>query len=356
MVHTPKRLLLVQIQYMRGIAAMMVVLHHVWRDKSGLFAPLDKTDLGRPGVLIFFVISGFIMMHSCRTEPPLVFARRRIIRVAPLYVVMTLIYFSIIVQDDVARGVPFDRLPELLASLSFIPHYHAIVTDKIWPILVPGWTLNYEMFFFMVFAIGIASGRVRWVAPILLCGLVALGLLFPMQTDARFVTWTNPFLLLFVAGIGLAIAWERMRFDRLWIFLPIGFAIIFMAAPEWKFIGYTELMFFIAAVCVIVGTLGTQHRWPDLRIPLLKVLGDASYSIYLSHTIFLIFIRKALAMLPLSGWAQVWVTGIVATTVSIALGVLVYRYIEKPMLTAMRRRSEPRGDLDQGRDLLVAGK
>ena len=54
--------------------------------------------------MIFFVISGFIMMYVCSDEPPLVFLRRRILRVVPLYWIMTPVYFAALFRDDLAAA------------------------------------------------------------------------------------------------------------------------------------------------------------------------------------------------------------------------------------------------------------
>ncbi|PHP26094.1 hypothetical protein CJ301_18300 [Limimaricola cinnabarinus] len=138
-------------------------------------------------MLIFFVISGFVIMHACRDEPVRTFAVRRIIRVVPLYWLMTQAFYVLMLRSDLAAGTPLARLPELVASLLFIPHYHQGVPTEIWPLLVPGWTLNYEMFFFAVFGIGIAFGRPAHVAGAILLALVAAGVLLDLQ-DARLVT------------------------------------------------------------------------------------------------------------------------------------------------------------------------
>lgn len=329
------------VQYLRGVAAMMVVVHHALHERAGFFSPLGDVDLGRPGVLIFFVISGFVMMHACRGEPAPTFAKRRVIRVVPLYWLMTLVFFAIIFRNDLAAGVPLRRVPELLGSLFFIPHYHSGVPTEIWPILVPGWTLNFEMFFFAVFFVGILSGRPGLVASLILAGLVVLGQLVD-SADARFVTWTNPFLLLFIVGIGLATLWKRTDFGRAWPLLPIGLALAFTAGFNLLPGAWTTVAFFVAAVLTVAGTLGVQTLVPNLHLKWLSAIGDASYSIYLSHTILMIFLYKALARLPLEGWAQFVVANGLTVLICTVAGIAIYRWVERPMIRALRARFEPR--------------
>ncbi|SDG97066.1 acyltransferase family protein [Alloyangia pacifica] len=329
------------VQYLRGVAAMMVVVHHALHDRAGFFSPFAEVDLGRPGVLIFFVISGFVMMHACRGEPASTFARRRIIRVVPLYWLMTLVFFAIVFRNDLAANEPLRRVPELLGSLFFVPHYHSGVPTEIWPILVPGWTLNYEMFFFAVFFVGILAGRPGLVASLILAALVVVGQVVD-STDARVLTWTSPFLLLFIFGIGLAALWKRTDFRRAWPLLPIGLALAFLAGFSGLQGASTTLAFFVAAVLTVAGTLGIQSLAPNLHMSWLSAIGDASYSIYLSHTILMVILYKGLARLPLEGWAQFVVTNGLAVVICTIAGIAIYRLVERPMIRALRTRLEPR--------------
>lgn len=335
----PGRERVVHIQYLRGIAAMMVVLHHALHQRIGFFSPLDGADFGRPGVLIFFVISGFIMLHACRGEPPVQFALRRAIRVVPLYWIMTSVFFVIVFRNDLAAGEPARRVPELIQSLLFLPQYHAGGSGDIWPILVPGWTLNFEMFFFVVFGIGIAVGRPGLVSASILAALLVLGLLAESE-DPLFLTWTNPFLVLFIGGMALAYLRQRLDFGAAWPLLPVDFSLILVSALGGLPADWTNPAYFIAAMMIVAGTLALHDRLPDLTVRSLAVIGDASYSIYLSHTILMIFLFKALALLPLNGWAQFAVVTPVSLIVCALFGIGLYFWLERPLIRGLRRRLE----------------
>lgn len=318
---------------------MLVVLHHVLHARAGIFSPFAHSpNFGRPGVLIFFVISGFVMMHACRKEPPLVFARRRIIRVVPLYWLMTLVFFAIVFRNDLSAGEPLRRVPELLQSLFFVPHYHSGVSTAIWPILVPGWTLNYEMFFFLIFAIGIVFGRPAPIAVAILLGLVIAGWIFPSDNPI-WITWTNEFLLLFVAGIALALLWQRTDFSHFAWLLPVGLALVFVSAMQLLPQGWIVPVFYISAIVTVAGTLAMQDRNPDRSAKVLALIGDASYSIYLSHTIVMIFLYKVLRKIPLDGWAQFIVVASLSLTICAAVGIALYYLVERPIIRLFRRRS-----------------
>jgi exopolysaccharide production protein ExoZ len=320
------------IQYLRGLAALAVVVHHVTRSMAPQGSRIAELDLGHAGVLVFFVISGFVMSFACAGESPATFAMRRIIRVVPLYWVMTLVYFAILERNDIAAGTPFLRLPHLMESLFFVPHFHLRVPDAIWPVLVQGWTLNYEMFFFLIFFVGIALHRPRIFSMALLVLLLAIGLAFG-PVDPRLVTWTSPLLLLFLAGVLLAEARMRVSLARLVWALPLGIGA--MALGSGGVFGGV-LIIGIGAVLVLLGTLALQERLPDVHLRWLGALGDASYSIYLSHTLFLLVLFKGLAFVQ----SPFWVKALAATLLSTGLGYLVYIWLERPMIAGLRARAD----------------
>ena len=120
---------IVSIQYLRSFGALAVVASHV--DHSAV--------VGQSGVDLFFVISGFIMWTmSARPIAPLAFLWNRMLRVVPLYWVATLLM-------ALHQRAP---LHDVVRSMFFVPYFGA--GDQIWPVLVQGWTLNYEMFFYIL--------------------------------------------------------------------------------------------------------------------------------------------------------------------------------------------------------------
>jgi exopolysaccharide production protein ExoZ len=130
------------IQYLRAFAALSVLLFHITQRGS------HGVTVGAAGVDVFFVISGFIMatITNARVITPFEFLRDRLVRIAPAYWIVTL--FLVLLAAAVPLSFPTFTAPayHLLFSLAFIPH-----TDPLggsFPVLVPSWTLNYEMFFY----------------------------------------------------------------------------------------------------------------------------------------------------------------------------------------------------------------
>src|ERR1700730_7383601 len=133
---------LIAIQYLRGAAAVIVVVHHLLSTPGIEYLLLP--NLGRFGVKIFFAISGFIMWHATATAniSPTEFWRRRIIRVVPLYwIFLTLLMVGVFLFPT--RFHTMVITPEnTIKSFLFIPHYHVVQANLIAPILIPGWSLN----------------------------------------------------------------------------------------------------------------------------------------------------------------------------------------------------------------------
>jgi exopolysaccharide production protein ExoZ len=191
------------VQVLRAVAALLVVFIHL----DTLLASLGLPVFGGGGVDVFFVISGFIMVYttSLRDTGPWSFFADRIARIVPLYWSLTL---ALIVLNFVAPALLHSQATwrELIESLVFVPFEKP--NGLIAPVLYVGWTLNYEMFFYLLFAGGLLlHNRRLGVATVVFClvFLVAIGLVErPQGVIGRF--YTSTILLEFAVGavIGLA--------------------------------------------------------------------------------------------------------------------------------------------------------
>ena len=85
---------------------------------------------------------------------PFLFFSRRFIRIAPLYwLVSGLITVAALAVPTLLSSTVFS-LPHVLASFVFVPYPHPVLHDP-YPILVPGWSLNYEAFFYLLFGLSL---------------------------------------------------------------------------------------------------------------------------------------------------------------------------------------------------------
>src|SRR6185437_14170487 len=131
------------IQALRAIAALLVVFVHL----AVPVAALGVAPFGAGGVDLFFVISGFIMVYTTVGRPisGAEFLGRRIVRIVPLYWLLTLAVFGIALIAPTLLQFTTASWGQLLKSLFFIPFAKA--NGDVQPVLFLGWTLNYEMFF-----------------------------------------------------------------------------------------------------------------------------------------------------------------------------------------------------------------
>ena len=313
------------VQYLRAIAALLVVLHHARNPKPWLFNPLEEFMGGTTGVDIFFVISGFIMFTAARHEQVGTFLWRRLVRVAPLYWIATLLMLALAVRGGEIQTA--DRLASLVKSFLFIPHFSVDFPDQVWPYFIPGWTLNYEMFFYALFAVGIAFGRPLVVTSCIIGSLVALGLATRPES-AIGLTYTNLMLLQFLAGVWIGYVHSKRVFSSwLGILLPVGFVVIFM-------VGENVILRGLAACAILVGALALEPAVPKLN--LLKALGDASYAIYLFHVPALFLASAVVRRLPLQGWLQFGAMIAACMVTAMVVGLVVRRFVEAPLLRKLR--------------------
>lgn len=327
---------LLSIQYLRAIAALMVVLHHMRYSQPWLFNPLEEYNSFAWGVHIFFVISGFIMYVAARHEKPFEFLRRRVIRIIPLYWCVTIALFIYNKKLHIFSATG-EELSHVLKSLAFIPHYNS--SKIMWPYLIPGWTLNYEMFFYFIFFGALISGRVLKTTSIMIIVLFLSGRLFELNTPVM-ITYTSPVLVEFLVGVWVAWMYEKKYLHKynIWL-LPAGFIGLFLL-PTLK----EEFpLIWGQIVCVsiiIIGAVSLETETPYNKFA--KLIGDASYSIYLTHTVISWRIaHKIIPRIPLEGWIQFISWVVFSLSVSIVVGVLVYLYFEKPLLKWLRAHMMP---------------
>ncbi|QPF82463.1 acyltransferase [Bradyrhizobium genosp. L] len=336
--------ILPSVQWLRGIAAMMVVIHHLnfhteWlREKAGVASSYFAQMPWSFGIHIFFVISGFIMILTTKNfgAPGAwkSFLLRRFVRIVPLYWILTTVMVVGVLMAPRSLELPADKWHYILSCYLFIPVLRA--ADDLRPILGQGWTLDYEMFFYVAFAFAILWPR-RIGVTILTIGFLALAILgrnLDISTPKLF-TWTDGLILEFILGVHLGLIYQR------------GFRVGWLGATGLVLggiaLGYPEFNWpavFSAGLpaMLIVGGLVLGPQLKDIAATRwLTILGDASYSIYLSHTIVLRPFRDVWVRHIDGAWSPVafFVCGI---AVAVVVGCAIHYAIERPLLRVMSRR------------------
>lgn len=340
-IETPSKKL-AGIQCLRGIAALMVVFYHVGIRMSGNDGQPSRFDVLMAGVDIFFVISGFIMWVTTAQRPDRTagrFLRDRIQRIVPAYWVVTAVlsvalYFFVqpvrLLTDESSNS----RLWFTVSSFFFIPALNPY-KGVYQPVLTAGWTLNLEMFFYVIFAAAMAlfGRRIEmraWAVIGALVGLAAWGFSAPPSGILGF--YTQNLLLEFGAGVLLGVFWTRgwLTCSRFW-WIPfalgwagLAYAIVptGLARPiEWG----------IPALLIVAGTVIAPVSWPAL----LGRLGDCSYSLYITHQITL---GVGYAAWKRGGFLPDLLFPPLGAVLAVAAAWLFYRSVETPALRYFRDR------------------
>lgn len=313
------------IQYLRGVAAIVVVIFHIGQIFN------HQYSFGATGVDIFFVISGFIMWMVSRKREvtPLIFIKKRLLRIVPLYwlIILIMVAGSLLRPNLFPQDHP--TVKHVLLSIVFIPHFAP--NGDIFPMVGQGWTLDFEMFFYLLFAISIAYFRKHqfYMLNAILLGSVVFGYFIPLHSPMGRV-YTSPLLLEFLAGIYICQAWLNDKvLGTKFALLAIIFAVLGIIAvhslgsPFPRFINYG-----IPAVLIVFGAVSLESKNTFPKIRLLKLLGDASYSIYLTHYLSWLVVSIILAKLSIGLNDATYLLTIFAAIIG---GVLTYMYIEKPL-------------------------
>lgn len=325
------------LQLGRAIAVVTVVLTHaVAHPFPG--APGVSHLLGRYGVTLFFVISGYIMVATTGTGSfnPRAFMTRRLLRIVPLYYLASFVLLAgRIAAPNLFKEAQFEPL-FFLKSLAFIPAYQLNGSGLIFPFFRLGWTLNYEIFFYLCFALmaGLGLHMRLWAITLVFAALVGLGALLPLQ-DAIAIFYTRVDVLGFVAGMWLgARAIDPPVHSRpvpVWPLLVLSLVIIAYLAYFYQSIRadiHTQLLT-IAACAVHIRLLVAliDDRGRGLAQPLL-LLGNASYSIYLFH---MFGVGVSVALSKKLGGIFVYLFMPVSLIAGIGVGLIVYWLIERPI-------------------------
>lgn len=344
------------LQVFRGLAAVMVLLAHsnIMLNKtlfSGSFIP------GYIGVDFFFVLSGFIIMLTCKKHigsgEVTDYIRKRVFRVFPPYIVYTILAFLISYTYEQLTGTRliywvYVNAQNFLQSISLYP-FSADKTKL--PILPVAWTLTHEMLFYALFAClfyvknkaGIILVAVTWLLMIVLAPALNINgnnyLLdvFLSSRNIEFlmgclmayfashhVDWKISAVTLICGAAMLVVSWSNtLRGSSIttlsdWAVYGIPFAMIIFGA--------TRLERFI-------------HNKEGRVFRFLVYLGDASYSIYLVHFIVIMVCKRTINDLGMEyGYAEFWLTSAVALVMSLAM----YELIEEPMIRWLNRaKSQP---------------
>ncbi|MBY4608118.1 acyltransferase [Rhizobium sp. 9T] len=340
------------IQILRAVAAIIVVFAHSIRaytvhvpgylqdvPQSWLSAPWFRDGLGF-GVDIFFVISGFIMVHVSTPyaegrKPASDFLLRRVERIYPPYLISTAF---LLVLTAAWSGTASDdfSLWRIATSALLFPSLNA--NGLVQPILGIGWTLSYEMYFYLAFALALAIGRARYL-PVLIGIIAAVWTIATIagSDTAQGIFFRNPIVAEFLYGCLIAYLHRSGRLPTVPLFVVLPCIIVVFAASYLCESGVLpedlRCIYWGAPAAVLLSAfirLPVNRERPLSR--LIVFLGDASYSIYLVHIIFIYqVLSRIYPKLAFHGLIRYVDQAVVMTFVtSVVAGIVFHLVIEKP--------------------------
>lgn len=333
------------IQALRAIAALLVVVDHAFDMWVGRIYPggASAWPNGAAGVDIFFIISGFVMVvssHRFENKPGAwwIFMRHRIVRIVPLYWLMTTAkWFFVFVFAGLAlrSNLDFDFV---FRSYLFLPLVDSAGHFR--PLLPVGWTLTYEFLFYLVFALALASrvNVLRVVVPVF-AAFAVLAMLRTGRWPASAIIF-NTIVVEFIFGVVLAqltLRQWKLPYAPAVASVFVGLGLI-LAVPEVSD-NLRPLTWGLPALAIVAGAVSLEPYIARALPRWLQALGNASYSIYLTHGLVLPLVGLGMISLHWTSHAAQAFTVFACLVVASGAGWLAFVIVEHPMTLRLKRRT-----------------
>jgi exopolysaccharide production protein ExoZ len=337
------------LQALRAYAALSVVLVHLGQS-YGRTAPF-----GNYGVDVFFVLSGYLMTRIARTDPSHFFARR-LIRIVPIYWLFTLLLFGVTLTVPEMLNTTKSSWDHLWKSLLFVPYRKD--NGLCQPLLYLGWTLNYEMFFYVLYAIGIRCSKARapWIT-ILLVALPAAACALWQPSSLVLQYFGSSIVFEFVLGILVYQVLASAPTPRLWFvklllvgacFLGLPYLdhatrasgnLFAFGMPEFLWGANSRLCALgLPAAALVFLAVDLEQQGCQVMNRTILLIGNASYILYLVHPYFLRAGEKAFHLSRVTTPQGKIALLAIILLVAVAGSCTLHLYLEKPIQRLLHRR------------------
>ncbi len=328
----------------------MVVFSHMLRIEEKYaqfdFVLPEFLMIGASGVDLFFVISGFVMVFVTRGtfrrhESVKRFIYCRITRIYPLYwFYSSLILIVYIVQPTLVNRGQGNRV-NIVSSYLLIP-------QDLLPLVNVGWTLIHEMYFYFAFALLLLLPKAKFLLGLILwgCCIVVANIYYSQVNNSFFLVYTHPLTVEFIGGCLIAeLYFNRPLFGNARVFALLAISTWILSFYWYQEIsgntspmGWTRILVFgVPAFLTLYGALLFEKKYQAVMPKWLCNIGDASYSIYLSHVIVLTVIGRIWFLFSAEGGMDNVIMIIVMTAAVLSAGFLSYFMIETTILKMARK-------------------
>ncbi|MGH1428962.1 MAG: acyltransferase family protein [Arenicella sp.] len=343
------------IQYLRGLACLLVIFHHAqsfvpqWTDEHSVFLYSFEylREWGKIGVDIFFIISGFIitkvLLKTKYTYPStLEFIKKRFIRVVPLYWFYTGITIMFAIEFTPILSIPFNT-NQLFHSFSFLPEI--IEYRYQLPILPVGWTLSIEIIFYLSAGITAYLCKKHWIIGLTII-LISFHCFHHFSWLSLKSTISSHYLIEFIIGVWIAKVEPQLIVKRQWVVLTAVFsAILLFTCILIKFSILLIGLQMLTATLLVFSAVFAAHLSEKNSIGnenhkchrFFSILGDSSYTAYLSHPILLGGLNATIIPIVYSWFPYPNLLVLFLTIISVFAGIVAYKLIEQPLLVFLKR-------------------
>ena len=348
--------MLYSIQAYRGIAVLLVVLFHgAYRvgHNYGIEPFFNIFDFGFSGVHLFFVLSGFIILaaHVKDIGAPghlFWYLKRRLIRIYPIY---WLIFFVLGGWKLLSVKMNIDDF--FLNAFLFTSNTKLVIAVS--------WTMLYEIIFYLIFAILVINKKIGSITITVWLALI----LFNWGSSTYHIL--HPFNLLFIFGMlastlclklkkidpGIANLISKISFTLggiLFISTAVYYSSLTVGTSEWPSHHVTILGFGFASALLVLGSVSPEIESFFRKHHIMRLIGDASYSIYLVHlwalkasfNLVRSLMERSFNITLDDGMGQsLFVSDLLLVFIvvlSVLFGILVHLKIEKPLLHFLRKK------------------
>jgi exopolysaccharide production protein ExoZ len=329
------------IQVFRALAANAVVLSHLHGiegkyGKGYIVLPEWIGPAGPAGVHFFFVISGCVMAFAIQRVKWPEFIWSRITRIYPIYWLYTSLFILAISLVPQNVGLGFPPPVSILKSYLLWP-------DSAAPLLTVGWSLVFEMYFYVVLTLAMAAALPLRLALPIWAGVTLLFELCNWRHTPVTLLIGSPLTFEFIAGavVGFIVldghnSYRRIALGAGVVGLILGFVRYVLHAPpnDTSLITVVSLGLPFSFILYAGLSFESMGRWPTSRS--LVLLGDASYSTYLSHVIVLSLLGRMFSYVPFSGWASEIAFDSFCVALANLVGIGSYLWLERPSLKLCR--------------------
>jgi exopolysaccharide production protein ExoZ len=341
------------IQALRAIAILFVVLNHltIIEVKFGKMPAVlpEFLSRGMGGIDLFFTISGLMMVTISRgkyqsTRQAFSFLYNRLVRIYPLYWIYSLLVLPIFfLRPDWVNSAQGNRV-DLLSSFLLLP-------SDLLPLINVAWMLVHLCYFYSIFFLVLWLCKERYLPLIMALWVLLVGagqvyFHFHPSLSPLINLLIHPYTFEFITGCFIGFLFHTRQ--RRWglAFLTGGLILYFIALfqlnfnmPQGSVVGWHRVLLFGPPAALILYGVIVLEWEGRLSFPaVFNRLGDASYSLYLSHIPVLVVAGRIWALFSGPGWFQHWLAAIIMLGVAILFGQWSYRFLEAPMINKLRTR------------------